>query len=146
MLVELDEKRRRVEEVNTVDEEQLKTVLTMMLDDETRRYTAKEQRGTYAELRRAVNEFLSVVNVVGVEMSKGRRQSDRMDIGRIERANDPWYVEVGQDGLNDLTWGGLGTGDWDEALNDEYEGLNQLGKGGKAGKGFGKSQCFECGE
>ena len=112
MLVELDEKRRRVEEVNTVDEEQLKTVLTMMLDDETRRYTAKEQRGTYAELRRAVNEFLSVVNVVGVEMSKGTRQSDQMDIGRIERANDPWYVEVGQDGLNDLTWGGLGTGDW----------------------------------
>ena len=79
----------------------------MMLDDETRRYTAKEQRGTYAELRRAVNEFLSVVNVVGVEMSKGTRQSDRMDIGRIERTNDPWYVEVGQDGLNDLTWGGL---------------------------------------
>ena len=53
-----------------VDEEQLKTVLTMMLDEHTMRYTAKEQRGSYAELRRAVNEFLSVVNVVGVKVNK----------------------------------------------------------------------------
>ena len=103
MLVELDEKRRRVEEVKEVDEEQLTAVLTMMLDEETRRYTAKEQRGSYPELRKAVNEFLSVVNVVGVEVNRGTRQSDRMDIGRVEQANDPWYVDFRNNDVDIMT-------------------------------------------
>ena len=94
--MELDEKNRGVEEIKMVGEEQLKTVLTMMQDDETRRYTAKEQRWAYAELRREASEFLSVVSVVGVEVSKGARQSDHMDIGRVEQSNDPWYVAVGK--------------------------------------------------
>ena len=117
-MLELDEKRRKAEEVKEVDEEQLKTVLTMMLDEDTRRYTAKEQRGSYAELRRAVNEFLSVVNVVGVEVNTGTRQSDRMDIGRVEEANDPWYVELGHDGVDRLTW----EGHWDENWHEGNEG------------------------
>ena len=37
-----------------------------------------------------------------------------MDIGRVEEADEPWYVELGYDGVDRLTWGGLGKGHWEE--------------------------------
>ena len=46
----------------------MKMVLTIMLDEEIRRYTEKKQMDSYQKLRRAVNELLCVVNVIGVEI------------------------------------------------------------------------------
>ena len=95
--------------------------------------------GSYVELRRAIHEFLSVVNVVGVEVNNGTRQCDWIDIGRKE-TSDPCYVELGHEGVDKLTWGGLGEGHWDENWNEGNERLDQLGKGCKGEKGFEKSQ------
>ena len=56
-----------LEEVGSTDEGQLKTVLVMMLDPETRRHTVGAQRKEYRDLRLAVDEFLSAVNVNDLE-------------------------------------------------------------------------------
>ena len=44
LMVEFDMKRKKAEEVGKIDEGQLKTIVTAMLDDETRRHTVAAQR------------------------------------------------------------------------------------------------------
>lgn len=128
MVVELDEKRKMAEEVAKVEETQLKTVLVMMLDDETRKHTVGAQRRGYKELRAAVDGFLSAVNVGEVEVGTRKR-----DVAKVGEIGDPWKVEIGDWGGEDMAWGK----GWDQ------EALNALTKGG--GKGGGKS-CYHCGE
>ena len=116
----------------------------MMLDPETRRHTVGAQRKEYRDLRAAVDEFLSAVNVNDPE-GEGRKK----DIGRLGEMGEPWYVggvDVGHDVMHD--WGHDCAGGWGKG--EDREALNQINKGlGKKGGGkvtAGGPACFECGE
>ena len=74
MLLELDERRRKLEEVGrrTVEDDQMKTIVVMMMDEETRKHTVAAQKGEYKSLRRAVDDFVGAV-ATGMDKSEGRQ-------------------------------------------------------------------------
>jgi hypothetical protein len=62
MLLEMDEKLKRAEDCGkTINLEEVKTVMVMWMDDETKRCLVKDLRKEYRELRRAVNEHVEAM-------------------------------------------------------------------------------------
>ena len=144
LLVEFDVRKRKAEYGGRVaDDDMMRTILKMMLDDETKRATIKEQGKKYEDFRKAVDEYVRLMVGGNVTVNVGRRGGgDGMDIGRVA-IEEPWKVVLGEQ------WGENEGAAADDDGHGNGDGLNALGKGGgKFGggnKGGGKG-CFECGE
>lgn len=88
-LVELDERKKKAADVTTVEDAELRTILAMMLDPETRRHTVGAQRKGYKELREAVDEFVNAVNVGGMDLGEFRGKNEMRSIEMVGELGDP---------------------------------------------------------
>ena len=118
LMLELDERARRVEEMTEVtpDDRHVMSVIMGILDSETLKHTIHFQgmKKSVSELKRKVLEFVNLTTP-----SKG----DPMDSGRVEtRRGDSW------ERLDEEEW------DEEQLENDENEHIN----------GFGE-KCYNCG-
>jgi hypothetical protein len=91
MLLDLDEKKRKLEEIGRqkVEEEQMKTIVVMMLDEETRKHTVAAQKGDHKLLRYAVDDFVGAV-AAGMERLEGKQA-----VGGQEAEEGTWSWGTG---------------------------------------------------
>ena len=131
LLMEYDERRKRFTDIcgQAPEEWHGKSVLTSILDPDTRRHTAGYQSGGYEEFRLKVQEF---INATSIDVSK----SSPMDLGRCEAKHDePPQGTQFQCPPCGGGWSAEEQQQWDT------EQLNAFGKG-KGGKG--SPTCYNC--